>query len=958
MNKIPFFKNYYKIKNIIEKNSTLENYDFINNMIFKDKFLNIQFWNLLIKYERTNWIRELYNYNIFYNPPKYDKINKTYPYWSESVALSQLIDKDPEYITNIILELDTKNPHVIHDIIIAAQNAPEKESVILSKKIIELIKNGGKIFSFHQDEYIKLIYKINEYKESKDVAYELSILILLQYDELYPNEERQSKDYFFIETVKKLYKSMIKIKPKKTIDFLCDKLIDTIKYDNKGLKIKDEYDSSQIWRPAIEDHEQNNDYKFSSKLIVPLRDACKEVIKEGFNIYELFKLLDQKQYLIFKRLKIYLINIFAESNIDKVKEVILNEKNFDDDKIKHEYAKLVSDRFDLLSEKEKNQFKSWIEKIPTKEEIEKHKKYFKGGIKKEAIDGYIRNRKLVKYHWIRKYLTEEEKKEYEENKKTYKDLEYSDFSTYTKSFFGAERPVAFDEIKDKSFEELIKYINNYPYKNDYEKRIYKEGLFDLFQEYIKYKPKECIRNIDKLKNEDKEYTKSIFRVLRDNYKEIDENELSKTVNYAKDFLKTNPHNENTSSTRSYIRYFIETCIEKNISITNRESIWEIITDLLNDPDENYILNLKIENIYTTSFIDHSLNNPKCAAIYLVFKYTRWILDNKMIEDKLNKLPDGWQHILEVKDFLKKSLKDNLYNNFGTRAVIGTYIGLLNWIDKEWLKTNIDYFFDLEKDKEKKENAYGWGAWNTFLVAVKPHIEFYELLENQFQYALERYKEIKITNINDHQVIPRYIQHIVMLYGRGQLKLNDNIINELFSSTNISFCSYAFEFIGRSLRSSEREDKSLFEDVKKRFVGLWELYWNEIIDKDKEVPNNMFGDWYRSGVFDKKWALDNLLKYLQYIDYPELDYDIPECLAKDSQEYPDQCIEISYKIIKNSKKPYKLETWRESLLVILENGIKSDNKDTVGKSVEIIDMIGRYGGKFLDFGEILKKYGKL
>ena len=76
------------------------------------------------------------------------------------------------------------------------------------------------------------------------------------------------------------------------------------------------------------------------------------------------------------------------------------------------------------------------------------------------------------------------------------------------------------------------------------------------------------------------------------------------------------------------------------------------------------------------------------------------------------------------------------------AVIGSRIGLLYWIDKQWLEKNADRLFGLEKIEREPAAAQGWAAWNAFLVWVRPHIELYQIFKSQFAYAVEQAAKVK------------------------------------------------------------------------------------------------------------------------------------------------------------------------------------------------------------------------
>ena len=477
-----------------------------------------------------------------------------------------MIKKEPELITNIIIKLNTKNPYVISSIISAAVFAPEKYSIILSKKVIDLIKNGGIFLPFEQDIHIKLIDNLSKYINASDISYEMSILYLKQLSFINPNDNTSTDDYYFIEAINKLSPILINIKPKDIIGYLCDVLINSIKLKNKD-KIDKDFDYSIIWRPAIEDHIQNHDYDLPSKLVAPLRDACEKAIQiDKLQINDLLQLLDNNKLLIFKRLKIHLLNVFADKAIDDAKKIILDKNNFDDYKIKHEYAKLIEKRFSLLNDDEQKTFKSWIETGPNLDDyIKSFENYFKNKPTNDEIREYIDNWKYNKYWWIQDFLNENEKIFFDDYYKKHGKPELSDLNSYSKVGRGDEETVPYDEIKEKTFKELIAFISSYKFKNN-ENYFKQDGLYSLFERYVKENLEDSIKNINELTDKSIDFTRIYFRTLFDKSIEIKSLDLSGVIKFANNFISNNPYNDKTSATRSHIRLFIEICLDKDSNL--------------------------------------------------------------------------------------------------------------------------------------------------------------------------------------------------------------------------------------------------------------------------------------------------------------------------------------------------------------------------------------------------------
>ena len=104
---------------------------------------------------------------------------------------------------------------------------------------------------------------------------------------------------------------------------------------------------------------------------------------------------------------------------------------------------------------------------------------------------------------------------------------------------------------------------------------------------------------------------------------------------------------------------------------------------------------------------------------------------------------------------------------------------------------------------------------------------------------------------------------------------------------------------------------------------------------------------------KNVAIDTFNDYLKYTDFPMPRFELLDKIVEDSNDFPIECIDIIYDLIDKNKDIWLYSTWEKSLYIILENGIKTENQKTIDKAEEIIDKLGRLGGNYLKFGELLK-----
>jgi hypothetical protein len=349
------------------------------------------------------------------------------------------------------------------------------------------------------------------------------------------------------------------------------------------------------------------------------------------------------------------------------------------------------------------------------------------------------------------------------------------------------------------------------------------------------------------------------------------------------------------------------------------------------------------------YLDMGINSPRGKAVEAALEYACWVAHHlKKTDSKHEIVPGGFDAIPEVREMLEWQIApDN--RSFEALAVIGSYIGLIYWIDKNWLGANADRLFRLEGIAESPPMAQGWAAWSAFLVWVKPHIEFYTLFREQFAYAVVQYVLSALPECTSEQPLRHLGEHLMILYGRGQLGLDDDggLLRRFLADSHPDVRRHAIDFIGRSLEGDEK----IPEEVLGRFQELWSIYWTGAGKKDaQEKPDAwLFGTWFSSGQFPEQWALEQLESFVEITPTPEPDHAVAEQLAKIAQADICRAVRILDQMVRGDREGWRIHLWLDAAKQTLETAMMAGG-DARTQAEQVINYLGRRG--HTSFGDLL------
>ena len=231
----------------------------------------------------------------------------------------------------------------------------------------------------------------------------------------------------------------------------------------------DEQDASRysaIWRPAIEDHDQNHDRDVRDALVSGLRDAAMAVIEaEPDSFDELVSDLLTGS-ILHQRIGLYVLSQSTQG-IDIVAAYLSDAEFLDDHRFKHEIAQLMNGRWPDLDQDTRDRVLEWIETG----DVERYRDIVEARTGQRPTDEEIDRHNAVwqrdRYSYIARHLTGQHKARYDALAAQFGEAEHADFGTWSASWVGTTGPVAQTDLGTWPIDRIVDYLSTWAPANVY-----------------------------------------------------------------------------------------------------------------------------------------------------------------------------------------------------------------------------------------------------------------------------------------------------------------------------------------------------------------------------------------------------------------------------------------------------------------------------------------------------------
>jgi len=924
----------------------------------------------LSRLENPHWIKPLLDKGIFASPPpvSVEGTSSTFPHWPASKYLTRMATVAPGEVAQIFSGIETDNTAVVFDMVESALAMPLPVAASLVPALSHAARENLLWIAFK--DACDLCVRLAE-GSVLDASLELASALFTPTITEDERGQNRCDEYWYIEGLEKVTIALAKVNANELLPRLCEWLkvaVDAKRFCNQ----KTGHDSSDAWRPAIEEHSGNYAFDFAGKLVGCVRSGFEQTIRsKQISLEDCLKILDDYSYFIYRRLQIHLINEFAEENTDLACLTIMDYDLFDEDRSKHEYAMLVGRRLNLLTSEQRDEWFSWISAGP---DMSDYNELFQKRNNRDATEEDRQQRihhwQYRKLYWVREHLDGERKDFYEAMLTKHGPPMFSDMNTGP-VHYGDDSPMSLDELSELEFEQAVEKVCAWQAEKEDTWGPNATGLAAAFTRYVATSPGDFSKQAITMIDRPAIYVRSYLGQMSEEIKAGHAVDLSAVIELCQWVVKqpvkvkTEPDEDDDMVdrgwqwTRDQISELLgnvckaKTGNSSTYSLDNfRNGIWKLLESLCHDSAESDILrDISEEDPRVHDYLDLGINSPHGKAVEAVLEYVRWVANHiKEIDGDKETIPGGFDSIPEAREKLDWLIVEG-NRSVTAMAIIGSRIGLLQWVDTKWLSDNAMILFNLEGIEESPSLAEGWAAWNAFLVWVRPHIEFYNAFKPQFAYAVEQAAKVEIADSSREQPMYYLGEHLMVLYGRGQLGLdeNDGLLQEFLTDSKPEIRRHAIGFVGRSLEG----DAEIPAEVIERFQILWRIYWDGLGKQDaKDCPGALlFGTWFTSKKFPDDWALAQLEEFANIDPTPEPDHSIAERLAGISSVDIVKSVHILRQMVYGDKEGWRIYGWRDSLKPILERAISVPGAARQ-EAEQLIDYLGRRG--YNELGELLRQ----
>ena len=878
--------------------------------------------------------------------------------------LIHITSKVPQKVFEVISKMsDVDDPQIHKGLVDVALNMPPELAVKIAQKEIKWLSQQNHLYFPLPEKLGALIVHLAKGGEV-DTAIKLAKSLL----EIFPESkesphrpEARFDSWTYEEILKKYIPELANIAPWQTLELLCNLLEKAIRLSYPDLEGNNPEDFSYIWRPAIEDHEQNRGFgELKDLFVTAVRDVAKQFVsRKLLQLSDVVSFLEKRPFKIFRRIVLYLLWHFGD--ISRIEAYLTDKSLFEDSSFRHEYALLARDYFKKIGQEAQQKILSWIEKGPDLANFEKrwkerHKKSPTQKDKERYFGHWQRDRLAL----MKDSLPPKWKAFYDSLVVKYGEPEHPDFASYPVSWVGPTSPKTQEELSQMSIDEIVAFLKSWtpPVADEFAPTPSKEGLGRILSKIVSEKPAQFAEKALTFKGLDPTYVRHLLSGLNEAVK------ANKTFNWrpvislcqwvvtlsreipnrVSEMMDQDPH---WGWTRKEIAHLLETGFKKaeiEIPFELRNEIWTILEPLTNDPEPTQ----EYETESSMEPATLSINTVRGQAIHAVIQYALWCRRNfQKLPNGKEKTSRGFDEMPEVREVLEKHLNLEIDPSLAIRSVYGQWFPWLVLLDKKWAMAHISKIFPSEEG-----NHIFWEvAWGTYIAFCRPYDEVFEILYKEYEKAINKIGTWDSKKLHPADIDKALVEHLMTFYWRGKITIDEPIFKTFWDKASEELSTHAMEFIGRSLEHTEREVSTA---ILERLKALWEMRLQNAKESGqpekfkKEIAS--FGWWFISDKFDEKWVIGQLFEALKFSSSIDPDYLVIEKLAVLASNYPKESILCSNIMVEGDKEGWKVYHWHNQLKKLLLTVLKSPDPEVQGLAKSLTNKLLAKG--HLEFRKLL------
>lgn len=790
----------------------------------------------------------------------------------------------------------------------------------------------------------------------------------------YPEPQVKCDRWEYEQILKKNIPSLVMAGGIPAFEWLCKLLSTAIRLSRRHDEDPEKpvRDYSYIWRPAIEEHEQNHKHDIKDALIDVVRDAAEQMIdRNQKNLILIGKILDNKESLpwpIFRRTAMHIMRVNKNATKSMISRYLAKKRYLTYPEYRHEYHLLAEAKFGMLSPKEQSSVLNWAmqgEVGRKKRLIEWYQENRQRDPSPEEIEDGVKSWLVEELAPFKQYLRGNLKKRYEDAVMSKGEADHPEFPSYSTSWVGPTSPKTSKELSEWSVQALLDYLRTWQPSGE-SMSDSRDGLADAIANAVGEKPEKYAGHCDQFYQLHPQLHPKYIRGFIEGFHGAARNNkyfpwapvlslsewvVSQDREFSTEIIaqEIGDGREETSWawTRKRIANLIEAGLKKTefeIPFRFRTKVWAINEELTIDPEPK-----SDEKI----FIDpatNSINTVRGQAMHTAMHYVLWVKRHigEQVEGE-DRTILNFGAMPEVSRLLRDRLDHRKEKTLTVHSVYAKWFPWLVAWDKEWAKRYKHKVFPGRPSLQE----YWKTAWGTYIIYNRPYDNVFRILKRDYRKALRRLETIKVELAGASSVDESLAEHLMTFYWRGLIKRrSDGLINQFFDIACSDLRGHAIGFIGESIAHT---DASIHSEIMQRFYDLWSWRLKTAVRADGhswyKSELMAFGKWFGTQKLRPiEWALEQLLLVLKLVGRIDADEATVKYLSILANEYPMKVIECFRLMVLNEPDGYTMWLWKKHGKRLLSTIIAGANQDARDHAIDLVHRLVAMG--HMEFRELL------
>jgi hypothetical protein len=919
--------------------------------------------------DNPKWVRPLSERGFFATPPSPVPAGEPgyvrFPPWPEGRYLARAAGDVPDDVTFVLASLEvSENPAVTGLLFQAMANLPAGQAKSLAAKALEWIK--GPFTDYFADQAtavairllnvgavtaaIDLVASLLEVRPDPRLAEKASAADSPFRAHLEP--VGRLSEWGYERVIERVLEPILDAAGLDAVRLFSELLEEVLRLSRWEDQIGPD-DLSEIWRPAIENHEQNSEIGIRNSLVSAVRDAASSFAARGSGELRSTVSILEDASLVQRRIALHVL-ASSGAGSHMAAERLANRQLFDEYGVRHEYAALLRARFPELDIQAKRDLISWIEAGPDIDRYRQRRTEADGAPPSdEDVARYSELWRRDRYSFIEPHLEGHDAERYNELVRSLGQPEHPDFVSWMSAgWTGPQSPVTKDELIQRPVGDIVAYLRHWHPEPDsgFHFGPSMEGLGRIFGEVVAARAYEFAHLAASLGELDPTYVRSLFSGLEAALRDgtifpwdgpLDLASLVVGRPFEPDVdVPDRDSDVGWRWCRGQIGSFLRSGLtdkQNQIPFELRERIWTVIDRLTRDPNPSP----EHEARYGGDNMDPltlSINTNRGTAMHAVVEYALWC--RREMESRDQDVGRGFNIMPEVREVLSSHLDPVSEPSSAVRAVYGRWLPWLQLLDEPWTVQHVALIFPSETDSAALANA----AWDTYIASCPPYNSALRILRAQYRDAIAQIPSKGKAGLFSHDTVDsRLGQHLVTFYWRDVL--DRDLIEMYFARADDRLAAGLIRFVGHALQNMPGE---VPDAISRRMQDLWEWRFSVCHDNPDahELELRAFGAWFTSGKFDDAWALDALERAVNLVGAPTGGQLVAERLVQVSEREPLAAIRVFAQMIERPEHEWDYIGWRDEARVIIEAARATGEHEAAEHTATIVDFYVRRGE--LDF----------